>query len=149
MTHDGKTEDLPKLLRCLPEVLAHATHQDDAGLALLLAEKPEQFNAIHLRHQEVEQDESRFGRKRLQEGLCIGRRGAIESHDLRGCRDELTNIFVIVDYQDLLARLHSSSAFCRPIRSPPPAGWKEPSSRLCGIVAFHDAVNDCGELGAL
>ena len=149
MAHDGQTKGLRQLPCRLHGALADAAHEDDAGLALLFAEQPQQLNAIHLRHHQIEQNESGIGRECIQECLCIRRRGALQSHCLRGVRYEFADVDFIVDDQDSLHSFHLSPACCGLIRRHEPAESAGILYSRFGIEGFHDTVDDFGELVAL
>ena len=56
MTDDGEAERLSQLFGGLDDADVDAAHQDDARLAVSLAQQPQDFDSIHLRHDQVKQD---------------------------------------------------------------------------------------------
>src|SRR4029079_17275658 len=53
VSDDGKAKGLSQLLRGFDDADIDAAHQDDAGLAVTLAEKAEDLDAVHFRHDEI------------------------------------------------------------------------------------------------
>ena len=87
-------------------------HQNDASLAIPIAQQPQDLDAVHLRHDQVEQNKVRIGIHEVEERLRVPRHIAFQAHCLGQCRHDLANDPVVVDYQNPVARRHHFSMNC-------------------------------------
>jgi hypothetical protein len=93
---------------------SNAAHENNADFAVLIGELSQDFNAVGIGHDEVEEDQSCRRGQLLKEGGLVGRRYTGKRHSFRYIADEPAYFFLIVNHQDFVACRHDLSALLEP-----------------------------------
>ena len=110
VAYNGQAQALRQLFGGLQHVFAEAAHQHDAGLAFPLTQQAQHFNAVHARHDQVQQDQCRLRGAPIQKAGCVCGCNAIQAQCMCRGRDKFTYILLIVDDQDVATGFHRPSS---------------------------------------
>ena len=94
---DDEAQRLSQFLGGFDDADVDPAHQNDARLAVSLAQQPQDLDSIHLRHDEIEQNEGGVRSDAVEKVFRSAGYIALQPHCLCQCRDDFANDAVVVN----------------------------------------------------